>query len=70
MGSGGRWRPGGLGRSGISNSLRAIGPTGLLPAGQGIGHLFCADTRLQWRRQGLMVGEAHLIGEANIFNVK
>ena len=24
----------------------------------------------QWRRQGLMVGEAHLVGEANIFNVK
>ena len=25
---------------------------------------------LQWRRQGLMVGEAHLVGETNIFNVK
>ena len=24
----------------------------------------------QWRRQGLMVGEAHLVSEANIFNVK
>ena len=24
----------------------------------------------QWRRQGLMVGEAHLVGETNIFNVK
>ena len=24
----------------------------------------------QWRRQWLMVGEAHLVGEANIFNVK
>ena len=24
----------------------------------------------QWRRQGLMAGEAHLVGEANIFNVK
>ena len=24
----------------------------------------------QWRRQGLMVGEAHLVGEENIFNVK
>ena len=24
----------------------------------------------QWRRQGLMVGEAHLVGEANIVNVK
>ena len=24
----------------------------------------------QWRCQGLMVGEAHLVGEANIFNVK
>ena len=23
----------------------------------------------QWRRQGLMVGEAHLVGEENIFNV-
>ena len=29
-----------------------------------------AKPRSQWRRQGLMVGEAHLIGEANIFNVK
>ena len=27
-------------------------------------------TNMQWRRQGLMVGEAHLVGEANIFNVK
>ena len=25
---------------------------------------------VQWRRQGLMVGEAHLVGEASIFNVK
>ena len=24
----------------------------------------------QWRRQGLMVGEAHLVGEAHIFDVK
>ena len=24
----------------------------------------------QWRRQGLMVGEAHLVGETNIFNVQ
>ena len=24
----------------------------------------------QGRRQGLMVGEAHLVGEANIFNLK
>ena len=24
----------------------------------------------QWRRQGLMVGEAHLVGEANIFYLK
>ena len=24
----------------------------------------------QWRRQGLKVGEAHLVGETNIFNVK
>ena len=28
------------------------------------------DTKHQWRRQGLMVGEAHLVGESNIFNVK
>ena len=28
------------------------------------------DTVSQWRRQGLMVGEAHLVGEAHIFNVK
>ena len=25
---------------------------------------------VQWRRQGLMVGEAHLVDEASIFNVK
>ena len=30
--------------------------------------LFCEIN--QWRCQGLMVGEAHLVGEANIFNVK
>ena len=24
----------------------------------------------QWRRQGLMVGETHLVGETNIFNAK
>ena len=28
------------------------------------------QTYLQWRRQELMVGEAHLVGEANVFNVK
>ena len=27
-------------------------------------------SNFQWRRQGLMVGEAHLVGEASIFNVK
>ena len=28
------------------------------------------QTYLQWRRQVLMVGEAHLIGEAIIFDLK
>ena len=32
------------------------------PVGRGV--------NFQWRRQGLMVGEAHLIGEAIIFDLK
>ena len=34
------------------------------------GYIILIVSSLQWRRQGLMVGEAHLAGVADIFNVK
>ena len=38
--------------------------------GPGSWDLKYTPTKTQWRRQWLMVSEAHLVGEANIFNVK